>query len=105
MARLGIIYKHTIEYSNFLLFSKRDRLLTTNLTKTFKRMVERTLACKTVPNNFAYQTWPNDGLADLKFPISWRQRLTKAAMQIKTVEQLQKNLNSICHFCFSSLHT
>ena len=32
-----------------------------------------------VLNNFALQTWPNNGLTSLKFPITWRQRLAKVA--------------------------
>ena len=103
-ARLGMMYKYTIEYSNFLFSRERERLLAANPTRTSQLMVERTLRCKTVLNNFVYWTWPDDGFADLKFPIPWRQQLAKAAMQIKTVEQLQKELYLICHLFFSSLH-
>ena len=52
MARLSIIYEHTIEYSNLLLSSKRDRLLAVNLIRNSRIMVEQTLVCKTALNNF-----------------------------------------------------
>ena len=100
-----MMYKYTIEYSNLLLSREHDRLLAANLTRTSKLMVERILKCKTVLNKFAHWTWPDDGFSDLKFPISRRQRLAKAAMQIKMVKQLQKKLHPICHLGFSSLHT
>lgn len=40
IARLNIIYKHIIEYLNFLLFSKHDRLLAVNLIKNPRTIVE-----------------------------------------------------------------
>ena len=56
MVRLGIMYEHTIEYSNFLLSRERDRLLIANSTRTSRLTVERTFRCETVLNNFAHRT-------------------------------------------------
>ena len=55
-ARLSMMYKYTIKYSNLLLSRKRDRLLSANPTKTSRLTVEQTLRYKTVPNNFAHRT-------------------------------------------------
>ncbi len=104
-ARLSMMYEHTIEYSNLLLSNERDRLLAANPIGNPRTAVEQTLACETALNNFAQQTWLDDGLADLRFPVPWRQRLAKVAIQIKTVEQLQKKLHPSCQLRFSSLHT
>ena len=72
-ARLSMMYKHTMKYSNLLLSSKRDRLLVANPIKNPRITVEQTLACKTALINFAQQTWLDDGLANLRFPVFWRQ--------------------------------
>lgn len=79
-ARLGIIYEYTIEYSNLLFSSKRDRLLTANLIKNPKTTNKQILSCKTVLNDFILQTWPDNSFVDLKSPIFRRQRLAKAAI-------------------------
>ncbi len=68
-ARLSMIYKHTIKYSNLLLSSKRDRLLVANPIRNSRIAVEQTLACETALNNFAQLTWLDDGLADLRFLV------------------------------------
>lgn len=67
--KLGIIYKHTIKYSNLIFFNKYNRLLTANSTNNLKIMVKQTFVCKTVLNNFEYQIWLNNSPANLKFPM------------------------------------
>lgn len=86
IARLGMMYEHMIEYLNLLISSERNRLRIANPTKNPRITVKQTLVCKTILNKFTHWTWPDNGLADLKFPISWRQRLAKSAMQIKIVK-------------------
>lgn len=69
MTRLSMMYKYIIEYSNLLLSSKRDRLLTANPIRNPKTAVEQILVCKTALNKFAQQTCLNNSLADLRFLI------------------------------------
>ncbi len=50
--RLSMMYEHTIEYSNLLSSSERNKLLAANLIRNPKTAVEQTFACKTALNNF-----------------------------------------------------
>lgn len=56
IAKLGIIYVGTPEYSDLLLSSERQRLLARNLLRGPKSAVKQTRACEKVFNNFALQT-------------------------------------------------
>ena len=102
-AKLDMIYVNIAEYSDLLLSSKRQKLLIENLSRGLKIVAKQTRACERALNNFALQTWPNNGLTSLKFPIIWRQRLAKVVFQITLVEQLQKELLPSCLLYFSSL--
>lgn len=86
MIRLNIMYKLTIEYLNLLLSSKRNKLLVANLITNPKIMIEQTFICKIAIKNFAQWTWPNDGFADLKFLVLWKQQLAKATIQRKSIK-------------------
>lgn len=102
-AKLGMIYASITEYSDLLLLGKCQKLLAGNPAKGLKTAPEQTYKCEKALNNFALQTWPNDELASLKLPITWRQRLAKVAFRITSVGQLHKELLSACLLCFSSL--
>lgn len=67
-AKLGIIYVCKIEYFNFLLSNECERLLTIN-PKGPQTTVDQTCVCEEALNNIALQTWPDNGLISLKFPI------------------------------------
>lgn len=69
-AKLSMIYAGTIEYTNLLLLSERQNLLAENPRGGLKTAAKQTCACEKVLNNFTLQTWPNNGLASRKFPIS-----------------------------------
>lgn len=55
-AKLGMMYKYIIKFSNLLLSRKRDKLLAANLIKSSKTIIKQTFACKIILNNFALQT-------------------------------------------------
>ena len=99
-AKLGMIYADITKYSNLLLSGERPRLLAGNRPREPKTAAEQTHACEEALNNLVLQTWPNNGLASLKFPITWRQRLAKVVFQITSVEQLQKELFPSCLLYF-----
>ncbi len=68
--KLGMIYMSIVEYSDLLFSSKRQRLLTGNPLRGSRTVAEQTRVCEEALNNFVLQTWPNNGLASLKFPIT-----------------------------------
>lgn len=104
-AKLGMMYAGTAEYSDLLLSSERQKLLARNPLRGPKTAAKQTRACEEALNNFALQTWPNNGLTNLGFLITWRQLLAKVAFQITSVEQLRKELLPGCLLYFSSLGT
>ncbi len=69
-AKLGMMYAGTAKYSNHLFSSKRQRLLAGNPPRGPRIAAKQTRACEEVLNNFVLQTWLNNGLASLKFPIT-----------------------------------
>ncbi len=86
-AKLSMMYAGTVEYSDLLFSSKHQRLLAENPLRGPRIVAKQTRACEEALNNFALQTWPNNGFASIKFSITWKQRLAKVAFQIKLVEQ------------------
>ena len=87
-AKLGMMYAGTTEYFNLLFSYKRQRLLARNPLREPKIAAKQTCVCEKRLNNFALQIWPNNGLANLKFPITSRQQLAKVAFRITSVRQL-----------------
>lgn len=103
-AKLSIMYASIIaKYSDLLFSSKCQRLLTRNPPRGPKTVTKQTLICEEALNNFTLQTWPNNGLASLKFPIIWRQYLVKVVFRIISVKKLQKKLLPSYLLYFSSL--
>lgn len=52
IAKLGIMYAHIIEYSDFLLSSERKKLLVTNPTKGLETIVEQICVYEKILNSF-----------------------------------------------------
>ena len=72
IAKLSMMYKYTIKYLNLQLSSERDRLLVTNLVRNPRITVEQIFIYEIALNNFTQQTWPDNDLANLRYPVSWR---------------------------------
>lgn len=70
IAKLGMMYDGITEYSNLLLSGERQRLLAKNPPRRPKIAAKQTCAYEETLSNFALQTWLNNGLASLKFPIT-----------------------------------
>ncbi|WP_375449376.1 hypothetical protein [uncultured Nostoc sp.] len=102
-AKMGMRYEKTLEYSELQLSVERQRLLAPNLPKNPRTMVELADACEAAFDGFAIRTWPNDYLANLKFPPAWRQHLAKATARVSTVEHMRKKLLPVCQLGFLSL--
>ena len=102
-AKLAMMYERTLEYSELQLSAERDRLRVIN-PRNPKTMAKQALACTAALDGFAIQRWPNDSLANIKFPSAWRKRLAKVAIRITTIEQLRKELLPACQLRFSSLY-
>lgn len=51
--RMGIIYKHIIEYANLLLFTICNRLFAATLARNLRTIVKLTIKYETALNNFA----------------------------------------------------
>ena len=101
-ARLRIMYKRTLEYSELQISAKHNRLRATN-PRNLKTIVEQALAYEKALDSFVRQRWSDHSLVDIKFPSDWRKQLAKVAIRIITVEQLHKELLPTCHLQFSSL--
>lgn len=102
-AKLGMMYARSIKYYDLLLFSERQGLLVANPTRGLQTTTNQICVCEEALKYFALRTWPDNRLASLNFLIAWRQRLTKVAIRITSIEQMRKELLSGCILCFSSL--
>lgn len=58
-ARMGIMYKSTVEYADLLLSTKRNRLFAATLVRNPRTAAKLTIKCKTALNDFAQRIWPN----------------------------------------------
>ena len=97
-------FEGTTQFAELRLAGERSRLLAANLTRTARTPYNLVLHCQEMLDRFAAETWPTNSMNELKFPIPWRQRLAKAAVQITTVVELRKELSSVCELRFSSLY-
>ncbi len=68
--KLDMIYTDIAKYSDHLFSNKYQRLLAKNLPRDPKTAAKQTCIYKETLNNFALKTWPNNGLASLKFLIT-----------------------------------
>lgn len=66
-AKLAMIYKRILEYSELQLSAERDRLCVIN-PRNRKTMTKQALACKETLDGFARQRWSDYSLVDTKFP-------------------------------------
>lgn len=71
--------------------------------RTAQTSKDITLVYKKALDRFAIQKWPINYLDIIRFPKSWKQQLTKAAVQIIMVEEICKKLLLICILKYSSL--
>lgn len=69
-AKLGMIYNSIIKYSDLLLSSEHKGLLAANPIKSSQTIAKKTYVYKKTLISFALQTWPNNILVSLKFPIT-----------------------------------
>ncbi len=83
--RLAIMYERTLEYSEYQLSAKCNRLRTIK-PQNPRTMAKQALACEEALNGFARQKWPDYGLANINFQFDWRKRLAKVVIRITTVE-------------------
>ncbi len=90
-ARLAMMYKRTLKYSEVQLSAKHDHLRATKLRNP-RTMAEQGLTYKAALDGFAIQRWPDHNLVNIKFLSARRKRLAKVPIRITTVEQLYKEL-------------
>lgn len=101
---LSIRYEKTTQFAELSLSAERTRLLATGQNRITRTPGEIVLACEEILNEFATQTWPTNGMDEIKFPVLWRQRLAKAAIRITSIEELRKELSPLCVLKFSTLN-
>lgn len=70
IAKLDILYAHTTKYFNHRLFSERKKLLVTNATRDLQTIAKQIYAYEEALNSFTLQTWPDNKLISLNFPIA-----------------------------------
>lgn len=92
IAKISMRFHQTREQEKNRVEEKYTQCIDNKVTKAIKTSDAQQLACKTVLNNFAIHTWPEDCIDELTFPLKQRLKLSKQRTKITSVDDLQQKV-------------
>ncbi len=100
---MSMRFHQTREWEEIRVEEEYARRVNHEVTRAIKTSNAQQMACETALKDFVTQTWPEDYIDELRFPLKWRLKLAKQEARITSVDDLRQKLKPECRLDMSSL--